>query len=307
MASEEKERFESWLDEAPANRALYEEMRLIWDASEGYPAIQVHTDEALERFRGQVSAVKPARRPIRLWRFAAAAVAIVAVAAFGWLLLRPADQLLAEASTERVTVILHDQTQVTLNLGSSLNYPETFSGNYRIVELDGEAYFDVQRDTASPFIVRTSVGEIMVLGTAFNVEAEASAFTVYVTEGKVRLRPKGSDKSLDVLAGKAASFDRSTGILQFIKDASPNAISWKTDQLIFRDVPLSQVVQDLSAYFNMEIRIADPTMQACRFTSPLPFEAPSPADVFGVLQTIFEVESVTQPDGSYLLSGGTCR
>lgn len=67
------------------------------------------------------------------------------------------------------TVVLADGTTVHLNAGSKLIYPIRFGRKRRIVALEGEAYFEVAKDEEHPFIVRTHLGEITVLGTEFNV------------------------------------------------------------------------------------------------------------------------------------------
>lgn len=66
---------------------------------------------------------------------------------------------------------LPDGSQVWINSGSKLTYHNSFAGSTREVQLDGEAYFDVVKDAAHPFIVHTSGIDIKVLGTAFNVKA----------------------------------------------------------------------------------------------------------------------------------------
>ncbi len=71
----------------------------------------------------------------------------------------------------RTRIQLPDGSQVWINSGSKLTYDNSFKGNTREVQLDGEAYFDVVKDAARPFIVHTSGIDIKVLGTAFNVKA----------------------------------------------------------------------------------------------------------------------------------------
>lgn len=68
-----------------------------------------------------------------------------------------------------------------MNAGSKLTYPVRFAGKRRIVRLEGEAYFDVVADEEHPFVVQTHLGEITVLGTAFNVNAYADAPVCYTT------------------------------------------------------------------------------------------------------------------------------
>src|SRR5690606_13344215 len=80
-------------------------------------------------------------------------------------------------------VTLSDGTEVWLNAASTLKYPTKFDREERIVELEGEGYFEVARDTKRPFKVRSAAQEVEVLGTQFNVSAypdDADAQTTLV-------------------------------------------------------------------------------------------------------------------------------
>jgi ferric-dicitrate binding protein FerR (iron transport regulator) len=83
---------------------------------------------------------------------------------------RPANEISINPGS-RTRIQLPDGSQVWINSGSKLIYENSFKGNTREVQLDGEAYFDVVKDAAHPFIVHTSGIDIKVLGTAFNVKA----------------------------------------------------------------------------------------------------------------------------------------
>ena len=90
---------------------------------------------------------------------------------------------------EQKRLILPDSSEVWLNAGSSILYPETFAKDKRLVMLDGEAYFSVKKDTVSPFIVETSQLSVKVLGTRFNVKAYPNdeKITTTLTSGKVEV------------------------------------------------------------------------------------------------------------------------
>ena len=83
---------------------------------------------------------------------------------------RPANEISINPGS-RTRIQLPDGSHVWINSGSKLTYDNSFKGNTREVQLDGEAYFDVVKDAARPFIVHTSGIDIKVLGTAFNVKA----------------------------------------------------------------------------------------------------------------------------------------
>ena len=92
---------------------------------------------------------------------------------------------------EQKRLILPDSSEVWLNAGSSILYPETFAKDKRLVMLDGEAYFSVKKDTASPFIVEASQLSVKVLGTRFNVKAYPNDEKITTT-----LTSGGSERSV---------------------------------------------------------------------------------------------------------------
>jgi len=124
-----------------------------------------------------------AKRPFYKHWISYATAAVVALALF---LVNPfADRSIKNNDTEaaspvneitinpgsRSKIQLPDGSQVWINSGSKLTYHNSFAGSTREVQLDGEAYFDVVKDAAHPFIVHTSGIDIKVLGTAFNIKA----------------------------------------------------------------------------------------------------------------------------------------
>src|SRR5690606_10337748 len=96
-------------------------------------------------------------------------------------------------SKEVLSVLLTDDSQVRLDADAEITFAHTFNFTDRYVSVTGEAYFDgrknVQQDKHIPFVVRTSLQEIEVLGTQFNVNArEDSEQSITLIEGKVKLK-----------------------------------------------------------------------------------------------------------------------
>jgi transmembrane sensor len=98
-----------------------------------------------------------------------------------------------------VSLTLSDGTRVWLNAASSIRYPAAFLANERVVEITGEAYFEVAEDATKPFTVRKDNTVIEVLGTAFNVNSygDEPVLAVTLLSGKVRVDVSGTDQVLD--------------------------------------------------------------------------------------------------------------
>ena len=108
-----------------------------------------------------------------------------------------------ETSENYEVVKFPDGSVAYLNFNSSVEFNKAFA--QRAVKLDGEAYFKVQEGEV-PFVINTELGEIIVLGTAFNVKSDGDELVVEVEKGEVKLETKGSEKKVD--RGKRAKYKK---------------------------------------------------------------------------------------------------
>lgn len=215
-----------------------------------------------------------ARRNRRLlWMRVASAAAVVLLCMAGWLAYeawRPAPMLMVSTLAETRTVVLPDQTKVTLNRYSTLSYPERFKEKRRKVHLQGEAYFEVAKDAKHPFIVKTEAVRVKVLGTHFNVEAYPGDAEVRTTllEGSVAVSLKGENQRLVLAPNESAVYNKEKRTL--VQEAAPgakNEILWRKGIILFDQLPLHEIVRQLSNAFQTDIRIDDPQLQNYRMTA----------------------------------------
>lgn len=214
-----------------------------------------------------------ARRNRRLlWMRVASAAAVVLLCMAGWLAYdawRPAPMLMVSTLAETRTVVLPDQTKVTLNRYSTLSYPERFKEKRRKVHLQGEAYFEVAKDAKHPFIVKAEAVRVKVLGTHFNVEAYPGDAEVRTTllEGSVAVSLKGENQRLVLAPNESAVYNKEKRTL--VQEAAPgakNEILWRKGIILFDQLPLHEIVRQLSNAFQTDIRIDDPQLQNYRMT-----------------------------------------
>ncbi|NGF55190.1 DUF4974 domain-containing protein [Parapedobacter sp. SGR-10] len=152
-------------------------------------------------------------------------------------------------------VSLSDGTKVWLNAESKLHYPRVFSDSIRMVEMEGEAYFEVAKDAQKPFIVKTKQEKIEVLGTHFNVNAytEESTSAVALLEGKVKVSL--GDRTSKVLQPGQQSLVKEDAIqVQNIDVAE--SIAWKNGEFMFNNESLSSVMRKLARWYDIEVEIA---------------------------------------------------
>lgn len=215
-----------------------------------------------------------ARRNRRLlWMRVASAAAVILLCMAGWLAYeawRPAPMLMVSTLAETRTVVLPDQTKVTLNRYSTLSYPERFKEKRRKVHLQGEAYFEVAKDAKHPFIVKAESVRVKVLGTHFNVEAYPGDAEVRTTllEGSVAVSIKGENQRLVLAPNESAVYNKEKRTL--VQEAAPgakNEILWRKGIILFDQLPLHEIVRQLSNAFQTDIRIDDPQLQNYRMTA----------------------------------------
>lgn len=151
-------------------------------------------------------------------------------------------------------ITLSDGSKVWLNAASSMHYPVTFSKKERRVEITGEAYFEIAKDPARPFIVKIDDMEVQVLGTRFNINGyqdEASIRTTLL-EGRIQVQaPVGAQQ---MLPGQQASF-RSGQPLKISNDVNlDETVAWKDGQFQFENSDIQSVMRQLSRWYDMDVR-----------------------------------------------------
>ncbi|WP_152439765.1 FecR family protein [Arcticibacter svalbardensis] len=156
-------------------------------------------------------------------------------------------------------ISLTDGTKVWLNAGSSLRFPTAFEGNIREVELKGEGYFEVAKNTKKPFhvIVKDPVSKknlnIEVLGTHFNVMAYDDEKRIQTTllEGKVKLSFNGGESVLK--PGEQAILSKINQVLSIQKVDTEICVAWKNGYFIFENEDLASILRKVSRWYNVDI------------------------------------------------------
>lgn len=155
------------------------------------------------------------------------------------------------------TLTLSDGTKVFLNAETKLKFPTIFKGNQRVVELEGEAYFDVRKDETQPFIVKTGAMDIRVLGTSFNVRSYVNEHDVTTTlvEGKVAVSDGDVEKVLG--PGEQAVYIKETGKME-VKEVDVSLYTaWHSGKFVFRNETLEDMMIYLSRWYGFKYRFID--------------------------------------------------
>jgi hypothetical protein len=147
---------------------------------------------------------------------------------------------------------LPDGTEVWLNAASSIRYPTSFSGKDRVVDITGEAYFEVAKNVDRPFKIAVNGGtRIDVLGTHFNVNAYPDEPSVNTTllEGAVRVL-KGIDKAV-LKPGQQARVTEAVKVVDGVD--VDKVMAWKNGFFNFEGMQLREVMQQLARWYDIEV------------------------------------------------------
>lgn len=156
---------------------------------------------------------------------------------------------------QKITTMLPDGTIVKLNADSKIVVPEFFSSDVREVQLIGEAFFEVVKDEARPFVIHTKDLKVRVLGTSFNVRAydDEAGKSVAVKSGHVAVSRMSNEDNIDLTPNQMVSvFDN--GTLEKGDIANQDLIfGWTDQRLVFRDESLHSVLKTISRWYGVSI------------------------------------------------------
>lgn len=160
-------------------------------------------------------------------------------------------------ATARVT--LPDSSVVWLNAGSRIAYPQAFAPERRTVSLTGEAFFSVRSDHKHPFYVSLADGlRVMAHGTRFNVCAYDGEQDIEMTLVRGAIDIQQGTRTLHRLApDEQAVYNRSSRTCTLRRVNTEEYASWKDGRLVFRDMPLGKVFEQLGRRFSTDINIHD--------------------------------------------------
>jgi len=180
---------------------------------------------------------------------------------------------------KRFQLALSDGTLVHLNAGSSLKYPVSFvQGENREVFLTGEAYFDVAKDKAHPFLVNTGDVNVRVFGTQFNVSSypEDKKVSTVLVEGSVGLYDahKTYDEAKIALLepGFKGDWNKGGKYVDYEKVDVDVYLGWTEGKLVLKNLPFSAIIAKLERHYDVEIKNSYPYLNDQIFTATFDIE-----------------------------------
>lgn len=298
-SEQEKRAMADWLDASPENVREFNEIRFLFEATKLYEpelkawasshGLEERTEHRQEELPAQemplaaTQSEKPAaaeaarsRRGMhplmrRVMRIAAAVVVLLGVGYSTYIYTydRMAARTLAMEipDGQRIEMTLPDGSHVWLNAGARLEYPTLFGRHRREVKLSGEAMFEVEHDADHPFVVHTFASDVEVLGTKFNVEADAdeNRFATTLLEGRVRLTDPATRKAVILEPNDEGRL--SGGRLHVGRISDPDVTCWTEGLISVRGLSFEELMHKFERAYNVRIEIRRKTMPVIGFKS----------------------------------------
>jgi transmembrane sensor len=283
--------FEQWKSDDPAHEYAFAEVEALFALS-AHPAQEAaYFFDAHERPRSRAHGW-------RRWGMAMAA-------SIALLLVVPMVPNLSYLGADAVTatgeiraIRLADGSRVTLNTASAIDADIGAVGARKVTLRGGEAFFEVAKDPARPFLVHTGKADVRVLGTRFNIRIDVDQSRIAVTEGNVRVALAADpSRAVDLVRGEEALAD--TAGLQKQGADTFEATAWQRRQLLFSYVPLRLVVRDLNRYRSAKIYIASGAL-ADNVVSGV-FRTDDPEGAVRIMERTMGIDSLTLPTGQTIL------
>ena len=254
-----------WLDESEKHKEVLVRERMVFDAMIVSGGI---TD------RQSVQSRKKRTRVVFMELLRVAAVILVMFLVGGYIYVRKmeeirlANNIVTVPVGQRVNLQLPDGTSVWLNASSEIIYPAYFSGSTREIHLNGEAYFEVSKNSHRPFIVDLDKASIRVTGTSFHLQAYACEpdITVELDEGQVDLL-YGDRQEYSLRPGESLIYNKvkNACILQ-LQEGVSGLIRWKEQEIDFRNTPMKEVLKELDLHYGVPFCVGDTVVYQYSYT-----------------------------------------
>lgn len=259
----EKEAIKRWLEEDAANQQVLLSQRAFYDA------VMLADEKKIATIR------RPAYNFGRLAQQSMKWAAVLLVAFISSYMYFDAQygSFDAAANTitvppgQRVNLSLSDGTKVYLNAGSTFTYPSLFAGDMREVELNGEAFFEVSANKKRPFIVRTHVCDVEVLGTKFNVDAyeQGDSFSAALMEGKIKVKNNLNPSNV-VLLSPNNKVTLSQGKLDVSSISDYDVYRWKEGLICFKNLNFVDLMKRIEKYYGIELVVENQSLSKHSFS-----------------------------------------
>lgn len=268
-SEEENIKLLKWLEESEDNRSFFKKKYDLWLSTNAVLTDNTELENALNQLKMRISNKKKNRvlPNVFLLRIA---VSLFILFSTGYMGYKIGENKKTEIITYKQLLtgtdgkgeyVLPDGSTVWLNANSVLTYPEVFTGEKRIVRLDGEALFEVKKDKTKPFFVETGGMNIEVTGTRLLVNNYSikNVVETILVNGSVQVGGAFFPESRLLKPGQRMTYNKRTKRTSLQEVNTDDYTNWIYPKLVFDNTNLAKIVVNLEKWFNVEIA-ADPDL-----------------------------------------------
>lgn len=295
----ELRRFFDWLNTSEKNRQDYTELKSIYDERE----LPIDLNDGWSRLSLKINRHDATLQRVRRWRWVAGIVALLCVALIAAMMLLQQESAGPTAVTyvtnnSPSNISLPDGSTVRLAPNSRLTYLSDFGERTRDVELQGEAYFDVQKDTKRTFTVKSQSQAIIVTGTQFNVCCYPDEeFTTTLKEGTIRFKSQSLKKEIDLQPGEQIKYNPHDGSITVCQASMDSELAWLENKHVFKDVQLGKILLKMGHVYDCKFTCDDQQINQMRYTGT--FHDTDSLPVFlGVIETLTGLKASSNEQGN---------
>ncbi len=309
-SSEEEKALLQWLDSKDGKEHLDSYYQEKWAETSNNDLSEEVQDRMYHRIKFQIEKETKSKKvswfrmySVSIMKYAAVALIFLCLGIlfhsgyFLWVDESTVSEYIVSADKgQKASITLPDGTKVWLNSHTRLKYATNYGKKIRNVKLEGQAYFEVAKDKAHPFIVQAGEVEIESLGTAFDVKAykEDGKVTTSLYEGKV-LTSVGDNKII-LNPNEQACYDkRKRELKKNISDNPLYARLWRNNELSFDNETMEEIAIRLNRLYNISVKLEDEKLKKYCFSGVIKNNS---------MENFFEILSLTIPI-QYVIQGDT--
>jgi transmembrane sensor len=306
LSIENKRILEQWRQASLENEKVYQEFFNVhinidklfelkgYDPQSSWEVL----DRKISRDTDTSRVVNMRPKKVKIWYGIAASIMIIISAGyyFGF---KNSDEIISSGQ-QATYVVLPDSTRIDLNSATRIRYNKrNFLKNRKLELLSGEVFINIVNHKLPQFKLVMGEVEAFDIGTSFSVIRDTKVINVVVENGVVALRQPSINKEVMLTAGKLGTYNLETKSLTALDNLNPNYKSWINKEFVFNEVPLRDVVDQLSDVYKEPILIKDAELKNRKFSAKMHYQTLD--SVIAVISASLQCKAV-KSEGTYIIS-----
>jgi transmembrane sensor len=266
LPEKEARRWEEWVAESPENARIYRQALKLLEPDPGKEHSHTVPFDSSAAWKEVEVRLDPAPSFSSWWKVAAVFALIASLAGY-WAYYEYFADVIYSQTSGISEYYLPDSSKVVLNGKAKITFDRNFNSDHRNVSLEGQAYFDVRKDSSLIFEINTPRGLVRVLGTAFLVEETKDSLYVLVDRGIVGVSLKKGSDQLILERNEEAVIRFSDERIMIDEVENTNKLYWANRRLTYRRENLAVIFDELAEIFDVTIQYDPDKVKDCSISA----------------------------------------